>query len=296
MTSISFSPDGKQVASASWAKTIIVWDVGSGSVVNELVGHRYFATCVSFSPDGKNIASGSVDSTVIIWDAVLGTIVRKLEAHTGDVTSISFSPDGKQLASASRDMSIIVSDVDSGSVVHRLEGHTSLVTSVSFSPDGKQLASGSTDNTVIIWDAASGSIAQRLKGRTRPLASVSFSLDGKHVISLGSGETATWDLGTEESLDTPERTGTAVALPCDPTSYSATAPFCFEVEVKSRRLYARDALQRRHLVCVLPDLFPLDEGWGGRATASRASCVAWGCKDGRMAIIRVNRVGDVVLA
>jgi hypothetical protein len=65
--SVSFSPDGKHVASGSEDKTVKVWNVSTGECVTTLKGHSSYVISVSFSPDGTSIVSGSDDNTVKIW-------------------------------------------------------------------------------------------------------------------------------------------------------------------------------------------------------------------------------------
>jgi WD40 repeat protein len=65
ITSIAFSPDGKQIASGSEDKTIQLWNVETGAQIGQpMEGHHGPISSITFSPDGKQIASGSQDWSV----------------------------------------------------------------------------------------------------------------------------------------------------------------------------------------------------------------------------------------
>ena len=70
VTAVSFSPDGKTLASGSQDKTVRVWDLATGKELQRL-SHDSVVEAVRFSPDGKTLASGS-GTTVRVWDLTHG--------------------------------------------------------------------------------------------------------------------------------------------------------------------------------------------------------------------------------
>jgi WD40 repeat protein len=67
VTSVSFSPDGRQLASGSFDNTVRLWSVTSGKLLKVLTGHSDYVICVAFHPSGKQLASCPGDKTVRIW-------------------------------------------------------------------------------------------------------------------------------------------------------------------------------------------------------------------------------------
>jgi tetratricopeptide (TPR) repeat protein len=110
---VSFSPDGRRLASASYDQTVRVWDAASGQELLALKGHTDQVYGVSFSPDGRRLASASYDQTVRVWDAASGQELLALKGHTRPFSGVSFSPDGRRLASASRDRTVRVWEASS---------------------------------------------------------------------------------------------------------------------------------------------------------------------------------------
>jgi WD40 repeat protein len=150
--SISYSPDGKMLASGGWDKALRIWDVATGKeAMVSMKGHTKIIQSVVFSPDGKLVASGSVDHTVRIWSMETGKrALDPLRAHKDTVRSVVFSPDSKLLASASLDETLRIWDVSTGKEARTVFKGQSGMLAVTFSPDGRFVASGSHE--VQIWD------------------------------------------------------------------------------------------------------------------------------------------------
>ncbi|HEY9603783.1 MAG TPA: hypothetical protein V6C85_19365, partial [Allocoleopsis sp.] len=183
--SISFSPDGQLIASASRDKTVKLWHP-NGTLVATLIGHQDSVTSVAFSPDSQLIASGSWDGTVRLWRRD-GTLLKTIKQPVGQIYSVSFSPNGQLLASAGNDGTIRLWTVD-GTLVRTLRGHEGIVQSVGFSPDGKAIASAGEDKTIKLW-ALDGTLLHTLKGHQGKVNAVAFSPDGQSLASASDDRT-----------------------------------------------------------------------------------------------------------
>jgi hypothetical protein len=166
---VVFSPDGRRIATASFDRTIKVWDTDTLRLIrtlgqNPASGHVGVITGLAFSRDGRRLFSaGGEDKTVKVWDPQTGQEVLNLRGHTLFCHGLAVSPDGVRVASAGKDRTIRFWDATPPNASEGLEAvtreHGHEVWSVEFSPDGRYLASASWgERSVRVWDARGGAV------------------------------------------------------------------------------------------------------------------------------------------
>ena len=161
--SVSFSPNGQYLASASEDETVRLWDL-EGNLLREFKGHTGEVHSVSFSSDGQYLASASEDKTACLWD-LKGNLLRKFRGHQDAVNSVSFSPTGQYIATASSDSTVCLWELQ-GNLLREIREHQDGVWNICFSPDGQYIATASKDHTICVWDLES---ALLLPQKTAPL-------------------------------------------------------------------------------------------------------------------------------
>jgi WD40 repeat protein len=159
---VTFSAEGKYVATVGHMGIAKVWDVARGEAVCSFEGHHTGAYCVAFHPKGEYLASGDTDFKVKLWACTTGKEIHPaLSEHTDYVESVAFSPDGRYLASASLREVILwdVTDLEHIRHVQKFDRLAGRIWCVAFSPDGKRLAAASGykgKGQIKIWELAPG--------------------------------------------------------------------------------------------------------------------------------------------
>jgi WD40 repeat protein len=203
-TAISFSPDGRQIASSySGDDGIHILDAQSGIEMTTLQGHDQEIETVAFSLCGNLIASGSDDTTVRVWNLLSDAESLVLRGHKGYVRCITFSHDGQQIASGSEDATVCLWNATSGAqIIPALRGHKYRVRAVAFSPDGTKLASGDAER-VYLWDIISSTKIFHRRVTTDGNLRMAFSPDGQHIRIQDRNAILVWNTNNTSLNPTP---------------------------------------------------------------------------------------------
>ncbi|KAI9293834.1 putative notchless protein [Neoconidiobolus thromboides FSU 785] len=100
---VQFSPDGRYIASASFDKSIKLWDGKTGNFIHNLRSHVQSVYQLAFSSDSRLIISCSKDSTAKIFDLKSSNVKVHLPGHLDEVYTIDWSPKGDKVASGGKD-------------------------------------------------------------------------------------------------------------------------------------------------------------------------------------------------
>jgi RNA polymerase sigma factor (sigma-70 family) len=206
--SLSFSPDGKTLASCGDGPVIRLWDMATGREAFAQTGHGSAIHTLVVSPADGTVFTGGDDGAIRHWDPSTGRELELIAGLSGPIEKLAVTPDGKTLLVGSMETQPQqVGRIGLWSVAEHREIRSlarlgkSSVYYVASAPDGKTVAFAGR-----IWDAGSGEALITLRHqdpRNHDYLSFSpifYTPDGKQIITAEPYGAWIWDIATGREL------------------------------------------------------------------------------------------------
>jgi len=229
VNAVSWSPNGKWLATACFDGTIRIWEWPSHSLFRSFPNGRWAVNSISWSPNSSWLASG-LGNGIKIWDVEKDDLITFI-TYGARIEYVVFSPDGLRLACASQDTpaknGTCVWNTTDWSLEVQMPRNITTPGYMAWLNNGARLMTWSPGTTKIqIWDAADGELIRTFLYYYSPF---SLSPDGKWLayrdfgllnLETGISSTLVWprpfqrDVFAECYTWSPDGTRLAVGTDC----------------------------------------------------------------------------------
>jgi WD40 repeat protein len=197
--SLSFSPDGHNLAGSTLDGNVYIWDVDRDTMKTILARDTVRLRWLSYSPDGRQIAVVANDS-IIFWNVARRSVDTIWTGPEFPTSSLAYSTDGKYLATDGTGNMVRIWNAATGALEYSFGPEQTPAVRTKFSPDGSLIASGYLDGEAVVRRVADGQVLRRFHHRDM-VTGIGFLPDGKHLVT-GSLDSAVivWDLETGKDV------------------------------------------------------------------------------------------------
>lgn len=185
VVAVTFSGDGRYVATGDKEGTIVIWNRAARTVVRRFKAHSGETRFLFYIPGSNELASAGTDGAVRLW-GTSGTapLATLLEPSQDSVTALTGSVDGQYIYAALDDMTVKGWTVSSRMLRNTMDFNNRQINSIALSPDGDYMAIVEEDESIMLWNVRESRIAweEALDGSA---TQVIFSPDGKRLLTSG---------------------------------------------------------------------------------------------------------------
>ncbi len=181
-----YSPDGSRLVTASFDKTLRIWDLESGTTLRTLSGHTGLVLCVAISPDGSRLASGSLDKTVRLWDMPLSKPTSVFQPHQG-AAFLAASPDGLQWLTGGADRMLRLWNPANLQKIKEIGPLPHPIVRVALRADKNQIAAADTAGFVRLFNPADGASQGVWGADTAEITGLAYAPNGAWIMTTGAG-------------------------------------------------------------------------------------------------------------
>ncbi len=196
ISDLSVTKDGNRLVSASFDKSVKLWDLTNGECIKTLKINSNVET-VAMANDASFIAvAGQIGNYgIIVFNSELDKELYVLEGHSNTVGMIRLSENNQRLVSCSSDKSIKVWDLKERSIIFERFYYDAILC-CSISRDGSNIALSTKDDLIEVWNIDFEVLLYSKKHDKKEVRELLISADNKELIIAGGKDKKTeiWDL------------------------------------------------------------------------------------------------------
>ncbi|XP_003486560.1 WD repeat-containing protein 3 [Bombus impatiens] len=195
---------------------MLIIDIASGDILEEIPAHSKELWSVTLFPDKKGVASGGGDQTVKFWNfeliqdpdreikaKVLSVLHLKTLKLEDSVLCVRISPNSKFVAVALLDSTVKVFFLDTFKFFISLYGHKLPVLCMDISSDSTLIATGSADRNIKIWGLDFGDCHKSIFAHDDSVSGLSFVPNTHYIFTCGKdGKVKQWDADNFQKIVT----------------------------------------------------------------------------------------------
>uniref|UniRef100_A0A8C5QIE7 PWP2 small subunit processome component n=1 Tax=Leptobrachium leishanense TaxID=445787 RepID=A0A8C5QIE7_9ANUR len=165
ISSVAFNPYRSILATASWDKTVRLWDMADSWRTTETLNLSSDAMAVVFRPDGKELAVSTLDGQITFWDPEKGNQTGSIEGR--------------------HDLQMGRKEMDKVTAKHSSKGKS--FTALCYSADGQALLAGGASRYVCIYHVREQILAKKFEiSCNHSLDAMQEFLDRRKMTEFGS--------------------------------------------------------------------------------------------------------------
>ncbi|MGI9424023.1 MAG: c-type cytochrome, partial [Hyphomicrobiaceae bacterium] len=199
---LALSPNETTVATASWDRTVRLWDLSSGKPLHVLRGHTGPVNAVAFSSDGSLLLSAAYDGTLRLWSVVTGEPKRIAYRHGWGINVLQRFGATDQFLFGALDGTSAIYDLGTNTIIAKLKTHEKPVLSLAVLDQPGLIATGGGDGEIYVYRQGDWKLLESYRNPYGPVWAMAFADRGARLYfgSLDDFATA-WQISPRKPFE-----------------------------------------------------------------------------------------------